>query len=1384
MDLTRLAAATALLAALTATATELIPNGSFEQDTAVGAAFPSRGKFAVGSGVCRTTTQEASDGKRSLQFTGLGPDAETWHATAPFALTPGRLYQMSYRAKQDNTPASAYLCLKYQLDRPGNPGEYVVFPWPDTAPGAPTEAWRTYGPGSPGQIYLPVPKGAPRQCRGFNDGKFSLDPKTFGDRPVDATLSICVKGIGNVWLDAVSLRELPPEDGISQANKEEAKRLLLAAQGQTPRRPPTTAPALLDVPSPDLPADFELDTERYPAAATNVKVGRGCFLRDGKPVFLLGGECLSPFMFKLFGFDFQVYSSFLSPTEAKRGPDGKLQLAFGSYPFLGTTIAESLRSGVMFWLDILQGYKQWQSKELRAKAPELFVDHEGFFCWRPEHPVGQKIRYNVWAPAIRVARRYPIFAYELFNEVSYCDYSPYNLALFQERCRNKYGSIDRANQAWDTKFLSFYEVPAPGSPDCPPELSGPAHPQLRTDWRLFTEERFGAICAESAAWARKQVPNSIMTIQSYCQLQFDFQNDARCSPRLKAAAEDIYACEQGGAIFAQWRGAVDEREILFSLAPLAIIDYLVGICPDKPVIDGECPITEGLKGASPSTTVLDLAGDWKFNPAVPGEDCGRADWPDSSWATIKSPGMWGTQGFPNCTAGWYRKSFDLKEAQGPLFLCGRELADRATVYLNGRPILKTTDWNEPFSLDLTGQLSPDGHNVLAIHIENSYFQNGFFWGGVRGPISISSIPHEHVPMSPDHLASALWQRALHGLDGLCLSYLYNTEVAPESSALLNPQRYAPEAIASLPSIKTSINNVAEFFLPKPRPKADVALVYSLDSFRAYRGPDNEPLSCHRNLDFLRAYAALLCSGRSVELIDDQRLQNLQPHDYRVVALFLAERAEPATLAKLEAFAKAGGTVLVDAVSLSQNNFDGSPLDCSAFLGAKRGAPLPTPDDVRFGWGYSCRTVVPESHPGSGRPLLPLDARPLAHGADGAVAATRRQLGTGQVVTLAAELSAADNARVFDRLLSDTGLEPLLKTTPAAPYLETHLFEHGGRQLWCLHNWGEEVSVRVVPGHVPTGGPFRVRDARSGAALGSLWTADALRQGVELRLRNLSPAILLVEPADLPPLPLPVPPANQLASLERLHAPLWRNNAYKNDRVLWYGVSQQTPATRPSAAAVLRGMGFALDVMADKDFAARVKVLRGRETVPAELAAYKLVILSKPLGRIEPGPARQLLDYVRAGGALLLLGTHSHDIHSYNSSWQGALPGLLGITLQDGALADPAHCRRGEPRFLTTSKVTPHPATAGVGRFHSCGSAPVASTAPETTTLIAAENSGAILMARELGAGRVAVMGDSEWLSPDGLAEGDNAMLLTSLVAWLTHSTPVPAAAGAATLENW
>lgn len=217
--------------------------------------------------------------------------------------------------------------------------------------------------------------------------------------------------------------------------------------------------------------------------------------------------------------------------------------------------------------------------------------------------------------------------------------------------------------------------------------------------------------------------------------------------------------------------------------------------------------------------VADMKGKWKFRfgaswAQAPGvgttsaegkEDKGLSDsWfspklDDAGWQEISVPGPWEENGQPNLDGyGWYRKRFTLPKglARKSVILSGDTLDDFAWVYVNGKLVKKTTNWNETWKVDVSSLLNYGGENVIVLRIVDTCFL-----GGVRGDISLTSA---ELPSKDEEIARrALAQAGIRPSTEITVGGVFRTLMADSKGRkhlILSNDTAAPVTV----SVKTRV----------------------------------------------------------------------------------------------------------------------------------------------------------------------------------------------------------------------------------------------------------------------------------------------------------------------------------------------------------------------------------------------------------------------------------------------------------------------------------------------------------------------------------------------------------------------------------------------------
>ncbi len=1303
-----------ILTALTVDGENLLNNPGFEVPGKKGMPAGWFGNFygANKKGVIKLNNSDVHNGKSAVTMSGFEPGVTGQFMQQPIEAKPGFIYKFDIWYKSQS-PFKAQLRW-YEEDGKTPAGLHVM----EAPPSA--EKWSSY------QSH----KKAVAAFAEAKDGKMvyqfkRVSPDGFAAPPKAKFMQLVlfVKNIGSINYDDVGIEQ----KSKAPADNSELQRLLVGNNKQVIRAKERLIPEIKDV---ELPEKYQMTTEKYPASATNIRSRDGIFYRGSTPAFLFGVESspvVYPWQFKLLGMDIiHMGSTYeLGVIRAKK-QGSKLKIWWDEYKWGEVVARELLKNGLAVYVQPVETSKLTYHPVAKY-FPEAFTDTSHFISYRFGHPLGNRLRENYIKCFMKTFRKYPITIWELFNEVRYTDYGPDSIKNFRGAMQRKYGTIKHANQVWGTAFPSFDEVSPPRKSDSHGSIinikpKNFSHP-LWADWGIFTEATFAKGLRQVASFYRKydKNPNSYLTVQSYCDLPMGYSSLGGVNPYNKYKAEDVYSHEDRGTIFyRQQAGAENVDEIKNMLLNQFVWNFLRKVSPDKPLLGVECHFQGGAPKKPDGPSLITLHGTWKFmndnDKTGIKQGFSKSDYDDSKWKTIKVPGLWGNQGFAKCRFGWYRKKFfvpaDLK--QTPLFLNGHQLSDRSKIYLNGKLIRETTNWNEQFAEDVSGYLQYGKENTLAISIGNNYFSGDMYWGGIRKYISLDRTGFGKVyPMTAGQMRWWMWNRMLYGFSGAIISYAYSSDSSRLS--MFRPTKNSFASIRALPQIKKEMATVAPVIMPRPRLKGKAAIVYPLEYGRyTVQKTPGEWLEAPLLKKLLNWYCGVLFSQVEIDVISCREIMSGQLKNYKLLLMPIAPLSPDAADAKVKEFINNGGILVASADTMSK----------SADNYAKKSNA----------WLFSDKT------------------------------------GKGKVYKVPAEPGFTETARIVKDILRKNRIVPEIAISGKQKfkYLETHLCGRDGRYVCAVYNWGGgdgkiKLDLKTLPQ-----GRYQVRTLPHGNKC-----ADVTDGTLHAEIKSQEPVILLLEKAGLQPLRI-----QEMTARQKKFVELWNPSKPGGIPVLLSsGMNEIIGRSRAlTAVNLLEHNGFTLDFGLSR-FKPEMKVFTDREE-DKKLDSYKIVVtLGSCLGGervFKPTEAALMREYVKNGGSMLIAANHYVGPHGWlSNNAKNPLLQEFGVTAFNRNISDQNNFDF-IPEYPTFTNILDHPVTRGVSKFQSHGMPEMKSANPAAKVLIKSEKGLPVLLALEYGKGRVVIIGDAKWLQPQPLAKADNARLLLNIFNWLAHKKPVKA----------
>jgi hypothetical protein len=1179
-----------------------------------------------------------------------------------------------------------------------------------------------------------------------------------------------------------------------KALQEEYDRLLIGLD--TAREDGRTPGIKLDIAEVVLPCPVPKMKHTFPIP--DAKIDAGSFLKDGERTYLIGAEAgltRHPFLYRILGIDWVQLggSEYLHNFVREEQKDDTIKVSFRRPKELEQGLRETLANGFLAYLELMEENAFLKCYPALSKnAKDLFVTIGHFYLFRHDHPEAWRLRANALKNCLAVSGAYPVFAYELFNEVGFMDYGASALAAFRAQMITQHQSIEAANKAWGTTFKNFAEVEPPrkgnGGEASFTVLGKNVSQPLWLEWLKFCEKHSAEAFQKSAALVKAYDPSAYTTIQTHCQYFYDYGAHG-VNPRLKSQAEDFYGDESSITYYYQVEGEENPKDINKMLRSLLWIDYLSGILPAKPQASEETCVRGGFVSLDNLPKVVDMRHDrWKFMPdnEEAGLQAGFAnpDFDDRSWQNINVPDMWANQGHAQTRFAWYRLHFSVppEHMNRPLYLNGSQLADLAVVYLNGQKLHQTKRWNDQFGLEISGKIKQED-NVLAISIKNDYFEAGRYWGGIRGNIGIDLLDGgKVVPLESGQLRSFIWERALHGEAGVFLSYAYVPEGFKIS--LFNPEGLSLAALKGIPQAKAEIASVGNLILEKkPRWEGQAALVYPLESMRAHIHKDlAEMIRGPLLAELTKWYAGPLLGGIPLEVVSNDSLITGIPSRFRVLLMRGNKRIPAALVEQLRAYIAKGGILLLDALSLERDDLTHSALALDDLLGCSRLGAVKAEGSVDLS-AFNCgkEPVIANASDGLGGVALePKGAVVLASDNSGFPVITLNHVGKGKVYLLAREFSEAVTRQLLQAILEREGLEPPVKLQRDKPisYVERHLLGKDGRYLLYLHNWGggaPEAAVTVAESL--NHGVYQVRDLESGKVLTEAISADELKTtGLKIKLPSQTPVALLLELREAKPLAIKGLTAEQREWLNFLSRPA-PIGVPTPRRVLFDAahINQYSRISLLTAAKALEDRGYEVNTALGPITKDYMKTYTDQIT-KEKLSDYGVLFLGGPR-TMEGIEGEAVAEWVQGGGSVFLCGNWFRGPHGWlsNVPLNRGLCSKFGASISNESFADTINNSGGDSSYPVFSCLADNELTKGVKKLHSQGMAVLSPQDPAWQVLAEGGKTSShpgkpALAIRKFGKGRVVLCGDPAWLKPTMLEQGDNRTLFLNLMEWLANAS--------------
>ncbi len=1141
-----------------------------------------------------------------------------------------------------------------------------------------------------------------------------------------------------------------------------------------------------------IPDKIPLTKEKF--LTKEISINKSTFYKDGKPVYLLSSEAhviLYPFLYKLLGIEMiKTGGGFAGERRLnalKKGTEIDVSIIPDRQEGI-QNIRELLKNGIN--VCVQGGFSYKKQKTLEKYAGDLFVTFGHGFMYRHDSPEAWRIWTNLWKQMMSEAGQYPVFGYHPYTEVSFMDYNSEVIERFRKAMQAKHETIESANRIWKTHFKKFSEVNPPlkgnGSEASFVVLGKKVSRMLWLDWIKFSEKNSADAFLKMKNLLNKYQPGKPITIQAHCQFFFDYGAQG-VSPFLKSKLEDFYGDESSMHMISQIKDNENTEQIKSMLSILMWLDFLSSsVVPDKPQISLESSIGGSSVDMNNLPSVVDMNNsNWRFmsDNKKEGEKSGfyKTDYDDSGWPRIKVPDMWANQGHKDANCGWYRYTFSVpdKWKKEQIFFNASELADFATVYVNGIKLHQTKHFREQFSIELNKHLKPD-KNVIAIKITNNYKAGGFYWGGIRGGVSINparaGVP---VPLTYGQVRCILWERTLHGESGFVPSYLY----VPEGHriSMINPNKVEFNALKGFPQAKNEIETASDIiFAQKPRIKGKIALAYPLEYMRWHihenvskmlKGPCLKDLSSW--------YMGLMFSGVPFNVISNEKILKDNLTNYKAIFMQGNDRILADELSKLENYIKKGGILVLDSSSLKKEDDLNKDLNVLVLLGGKREPSGKTAENVDLSYfNMENASSKPRLRDDSlGCAIIPQNASAIAKYANGKAAITLNNYGKGKVYIIGCNLPDIARMKVFKNILDKNNIKsPLnIKSARKLDFIESAFLGKEGRYLIYVNNWGggeADINIKVLKNILP--GNYIIRNLETAMNVSDISAKKLRSSGFNVNIKSQTPLALLLERDDTKQRTIKKLTKKQKFWFDYLTRPA-PTDVPKNKRVLIDAAHVQfySKIFLLTAAKALEDNGYEANTAIGNFKKDIIRTYTDKRKVE-NLDDYGILFIAGAR-TMDPIEIERIVKWIKNGGSLFLCGYYSYGAHYWVSNYTMSkiFYSKFGAKVKNSSFFDDKSCYDGNPLHPIFTNIEKLPLTEGIKKICTIGMSPL-SLDKNWTALVKGNwtsnkpNIPAIAI-RNFGKGKIIISGAGGWLKSSMLDKGDNKMLFLNLMKWLSES---------------
>ena len=577
---------------------------------------------------------------------------------------------------------------------------------------------------------------------------------------------------------------------------------------------------------------------------SEVETRDGLLLRNGKPFFWVGNGCdlgsaqatpAGMWLAKLQGASVLALESGARLDVREEGTNAIISAK--AVPGNVSWQREARRLGFLTETPISTGPLRWSPLKAFSAAHPDFAEHfyDGGHGVAADHgsPLGRSI--------LAATRR--CFLDSLVDDADHIvelnrepGPNPRNLRIrraFRDWAKRKYGTLDEACRTWRREYASWDEVvPIHLDPSQMPtdnqelalkRFAKERYPEFYYDWCAFHIDDNTAGTAAEVEDVRRMTRGNRVTVDVRGHRIYGDSYMAYDPVRMDGLLDLVFI--HYGLYSYRYNDTPYHEKTLYdgTCFPLFVYNYF-RTNVKHPFIDCEDIVSEArLPGSNEAAMERnDLAGlhatPWKFRIESAGEDGLAAGWngagfDDSAWGEIAVPGAWDEM--PDYAGrsgvGWYRKTFvpkaremEYRDGSRHFSLYGRGIAQKGTIWLNGRKVGDVSGWNRKYRFNVGSLLRYGKENTLAIRVDGNGFQNG-----LRKYIHLlaQDMINEAQPFGRGELESMLWTFMMRGSSGVLVWHWIDGDwLRPYESEVIAPLECAAEV--ALPDVRNRRSPVA------------------------------------------------------------------------------------------------------------------------------------------------------------------------------------------------------------------------------------------------------------------------------------------------------------------------------------------------------------------------------------------------------------------------------------------------------------------------------------------------------------------------------------------------------------------------------------------------